>query len=511
MAGFPTDPHPQTSKLELHHQHIPDVPGGCSRCRQVTSWCLAEMKTQIASRDERLKELEAFVAAVVQRLIPSGHPPPDNPNHSRPLVPPINSLSSPFFSMDNQDSLDTVCNTPPSLTPKIMKSEGSSAWTVSTPPCSLPQAVAASPVSKMLPPLFQADCTLPWINSAPSYLMATSPPTKIQLPGNAVRGSPVAAPPPSRLQIDGLKLKWFSISPHPDFRVLLIDSATGVLSPPPAGASWRINVTASNGHGNRDDGILDPDAVTFPIDESGVATIVGLKFRKVTSQEGGHFVCHFTVTASSPLSEHISVDSNHINVRCQRMKCEGKADGEADLRPDDPIGRIPGIGKGYSRKWKALGFHTVRDLLRIDVSPASRPDRLAVLGQLRKGRGALTEVRLVEYLELAHRVCSRLDTSLSPSNMAPCGVAALSALSADPVGAIKKAAPPHVPGLQKVHPPASSHMAASTATASWCTAASAAEACAVSPFSFADSHAGGDDVSPEEFCSSMLNFSVLEE
>lgn len=230
-----------------------------------------------------------------------------------------------------------------------------------------------------------------------------------------------AVAPSHKLKIVGLKSKWFTVSPHPDFRILLIDPATGNQSAPPPATSWRINITASNGFGKLDAGILDPDATSFPVDSCGVAFITGLKYRKVTSQEGQHFVCHFSVAAVPS----ISVDSGHLNVRCQRMKCEGKAD-DADLVPDDPIGRVKGIGKGYSRKFKALGYHTLRDLLGIDTSTAGRPARLALLAQIRQGRGALTEAKMVRLLQLSRRVCSKTGAAVPAA-----GMDALAALSSD--------------------------------------------------------------------------------
>jgi len=320
-----------------------------------------------------------------------------------------------------------------------------------------------------------------------------------------------ALPPPlqHKLRVDGLKTRWFSVSPHPEFHVRLVDGGTGTPVSPPMGAAWRVRITARDGRGKLDDGILDPDATSFPVDERGVATIVGLRFRKVTSQCGGHFVCRFLVEAGTDRGSAAipHVDSAPINVRCQRMKCEGKADGETDLCATDPIGRVKGIGKGYAKKFGMLGFHTVGDLLRLDPSPTGRPARLAVLSQLRKGRGAMTESKLLRYIGLARRVCSKAPAAAIGNDVA---MAALSALAENaPPGASKAGAiglepspPPAVAGTQMVlgpppgGPPPPSH------------ALSAALACSASPCSFIGHFAPPSD---DELCSGMLNYSVLEE
>lgn len=161
-----------------------------------------------------------------------------------------------------------------------------------------------------------------------------------------------------------------------------------------------VRVRAINGHGKHDDSILDPESRIFPLVD-GVATISSLKFAKVTSQHGGWFRLEFSCAGALPYI------SPRIVLRCNRMKSDAKAETEEELYADDDIGRIPGMGKSYSKRWKELGFHSVRDLAKVDVSAQTRAARLALLEKLRRDRGSLTEDRLNKLLALAHRVVNR--------------------------------------------------------------------------------------------------------
>jgi len=243
---------------------------------------------------------------------------------------------------------------------------------------------------------------------------ATPNPTPLSLPDKTTPTSAhfsdtnnVPTTPPSspyHLCVDGLKLKWFTVSPHPTFTVKLIHTATGQMVTPLEAFKQDLHLRAINGYDHYDDSILDPDSRCFPFVD-GVATISGLRFAKVTSQQGGWFRLEFSCTASVPFT------SQRIIIRCNRMKSDAKAETEAELHPDDDICRISGMGKSYSKRWKELGFHCVRDLAKVDMSASTRTARRVLLEKLRKDRGSLTEDRLNKLIALAHRVVRRCTSS----------------------------------------------------------------------------------------------------
>eukprot|EP00301_Raphidiophrys_heterophryoidea_P022215 c6427_g1_i1.p1 GENE.c6427_g1_i1~~c6427_g1_i1.p1 ORF type:complete len:258 (-),score=39.59 c6427_g1_i1:83-856(-) len=65
-----------------------------------------------------------------------------------------------------------------------------------------------------------------------------------------------------------------------------------------------------------------------------------------------------------------------------------------ELNPDSPIEKIPGLGRTYSGKLRELGYLTVRDL-------ASVTDRTALLSQIRKDRGCLTDAKFAAMIDQA--------------------------------------------------------------------------------------------------------------
>lgn len=148
----------------------------------------------------------------------------------------------------------------------------------------------------------------------------------------------------------------------------------------------------------------------FPI-RNGVADLEGIKFSAVTSRHGGHYTLEFTV----PGTNIVSVKSEPIVVLSERLRVEGKAASIYELKADDNLARVPGIGKKYASRLAEQNFRTIRDLVVIN-SPAKQKTLLSLI---RKDRGALTEAKLEDLLRDARAIVRRDDEAIAAEGGGP--------------------------------------------------------------------------------------------
>jgi len=214
------------------------------------------------------------------------------------------------------------------------------------------------------------------------------------------------------LKVEGLENRWYTKRPMAPFQVNLCKKS-GELAEDSLGVFVSVHLLSP--HGSLLDAYLThPGGLIFPV-ENGIAVVTGLKFTAVSSRHGGNFKLKFVVSGLDGV-EPVSED---IQVLSERLKSESKADTLLDLCAEDPLYRVPGIGKKYASKLSEQGLVTVRDLADVDMSPAARPKRLEILNAVRRDRGALTEAKLVEMLRDARAVVKReredeMDTEPAP-------------------------------------------------------------------------------------------------
>lgn len=201
---------------------------------------------------------------------------------------------------------------------------------------------------------------------------------------------------------------------------------------------WHVRIAAQNGHGQLDESILEKECdLTVPV-IGGVANVKELQFCKLSSKNGGFFRLHLSLVCGSgaPVATAIS---EKITIKCLRMRCDEKI-GHDSLSPDDPLNRMPKIGKGYATKFADHGIHTVADLAKINLSTEGLPYLKALLKSIRANRGSLTMPKLKEHIRAAKaamRRCDQASASDSPSPTATdSGYAALARLAEADSGAI---------------------------------------------------------------------------
>jgi hypothetical protein len=203
------------------------------------------------------------------------------------------------------------------------------------------------------------------------------------------------------MKLVGLETKWYTKRSLTPFQVHLVDSAGDLYTKTDG---YILCVHLLSGHGVQVDHYLaNAEALQFPFVD-GIADVAGLRFLAVSSRNGGHFRFQFTTKGNIPVN---ALNSEELHVLSERLKNEHKAESILDLGPDDPLVRVPGIGKKYAAKLSEQGLVTVRDLADIDSSPSARGKRLDILNSVRKDRGALTEAKLVELLRDARTVVKR--------------------------------------------------------------------------------------------------------
>eukprot|EP00299_Pterocystis_sp_00344_P008281 c3073_g1_i1.p1 GENE.c3073_g1_i1~~c3073_g1_i1.p1 ORF type:complete len:384 (-),score=60.98 c3073_g1_i1:124-1275(-) len=256
-------------------------------------------------------------------------------------------------------------------------------------------------VKAALRPSMQFSSPLPMIPA----LSSSSPEPVASNPSNtSIPQIDCAQPLPKlKLQILGLTTKWFTRCPLPSFQVRLIDEATGKCFTNTEGYTLCVRLMSGIGQA-ADELLMSSEALQFPV-MSGEVDVAGVRFLAVSSRNGGHFNLKFVITPN--IMEPVL--SEPIAIRSERLKNENKAQSMNELTPDDPIARVPGIGKKYATKFAEQGLHTVRDLANVDTSPCGRSRRLDILNAVRRDRGALTEAKLVELLREARSVVKRED------------------------------------------------------------------------------------------------------
>merc|ERR1712226_1405143 len=311
---------------------------------------LQTILSMMQSCEARLRALEACVAACsTSRLVPE-HPPPSHP------TPPPQAFTQTHALTQAETQALTQAQTPTAR------------------PHSLIRAAPFSMIPHPNPQSTRQQTTLTDAASVPGW------------------GS---------LIVSAMTNSWYTTADYPTFTVSVTGPSGKVMQDHPVG--WRLHVSTINGHDQVDDSVLDQEHCVFPVC-NGVASISGLKFTKITSQNGGWFRLLFNLRpnrsrSSTALLSHESLSK--VVVRCYRMKCESKLS-EADLKPDSDLRMLKGLGKAYVARWNKLGFHTIADLAKVDRR--CRKARHDLLTKLRRNRGSLTEPKLLSVLELAHRV-----------------------------------------------------------------------------------------------------------
>ena len=142
------------------------------------------------------------------------------------------------------------------------------------------------------------------------------------------------------IKITGLSTKWYTKRHYPDFVVRLLSADNREFTNT---QNWQIGVRLVAGNGIYVDHFLAAPALVFPIND-GEATVRGLKFTAVTSRNGGYF--QFEICVLHPQDTGIiPVRSQELRVLSERLRHEGKVTSVLELRPNDSILRLPGIGK----------------------------------------------------------------------------------------------------------------------------------------------------------------------
>lgn len=260
----------------------------------------------------------------------------------------------------------------------------------------IPKPPAMSPLCEPLMPYFSSNLE--------TDILDTPSTTSNESMTAQQRTSDPSAAARRLLKVDGVETRWFTKRPLTPFQVQMVDSlGRKVVNTD----NLTLDIHLISGHGVIIDQFLcHSDSLQFPIIE-GEADIAGLKFLAVSSRHGGHFKLRFEVSGCQDGESCEPLETDEIQVLSERLKNENKAETLLDLSADDPLVRVPGIGKKYATKLIEQGLKTVRDLAAIDTSPSARPKRLEILNAVRRERGALTEAKLVEMLRDARAVVKR--------------------------------------------------------------------------------------------------------
>jgi predicted flap endonuclease-1-like 5' DNA nuclease len=70
-----------------------------------------------------------------------------------------------------------------------------------------------------------------------------------------------------------------------------------------------------------------------------------------------------------------------------------------NLRPDDSVSKMRGIGSLYAKRFQSLGIERIAQLAAINVNTLGEEGIKKLLGNLRKDRGAMTLAKLNEYVQ----------------------------------------------------------------------------------------------------------------
>jgi predicted flap endonuclease-1-like 5' DNA nuclease len=110
-----------------------------------------------------------------------------------------------------------------------------------------------------------------------------------------------------------------------------------------------------------------------------------------------------------------SVTTDPIQVLSYRLYHAPKVSFD-QLKPDDSVSKMKGIGSQYAKRFQALGIEKVSQLAALDLSTLSELDTRNLLGNLRKDRGTMTLAKLTEYIQQAAEIVSRYPHSPSMSS-----------------------------------------------------------------------------------------------
>jgi len=216
--------------------------------------------------------------------------------------------------------------------------------------------------------------------------------------------------PPCSIKISpGMEQVWYAERPYPAFTVDIVHNQTTDTVRWLHSLTHGLKVTLSMVDANGNDvsemmkcvgAVGNPSYVVV----DGTSTITGIRFAAVSSKFGGAFRLVVGLTQfGSPICQ---VQSEPIQVLSYRLYHSPKVSFE-NMKPDDSVAKMKGIGSQYSKRFQAIGIQTVAQLAALNLSSLSSSDTRTLLGNLRKDRGTMTLAKLTEYVEQASGIVSR--------------------------------------------------------------------------------------------------------
>jgi hypothetical protein len=199
---------------------------------------------------------------------------------------------------------------------------------------------------------------------------------------------------------------WYAERPYPPFTVDVVDPTT---QRKVVANGWKLTIDMIDGFGNNAadklSGTGQYPGYLFPV-VNGSATVTGIRFRAVSSKCGGYFQIVVSATCPDPELIPKPVLTSNIQVLSYRLYHAPKVPYES-LRPDDSISKMKGIGSLYAKRLQALGIERVSQLAAIDINTMGEQGIKALLGTIRKDRGALTPAKLTDYIQQARNIVAR--------------------------------------------------------------------------------------------------------
>jgi predicted metallopeptidase len=202
---------------------------------------------------------------------------------------------------------------------------------------------------------------------------------------------------------------WYAERPFPAFTVDIAESVSQQRATAISG--WKISVTMVDGFGmdasDKLSGTGQSPGHLFPV-SNGKASVSGIRFRGVSSKAGGGF--RLVISVVFPDANLVSkAMTEKIQVLSYRLYHAPKVAFE-NLRPDDSVSKMRGIGSLYAKRFQSLGIERVSQLAAINVNTLGEEGIKRLLGNLRKDRGAMTLSKLNEYIQQARDIISRSPT-----------------------------------------------------------------------------------------------------
>jgi len=217
-------------------------------------------------------------------------------------------------------------------------------------------------------------------------------------------------PPLYELHFEGVTEQFYTERPYPPFTIKVCPVETPGR---PSGDvhlnahDWKVQIRLIDGNGRYVDDKLGDDKAKMQYLKEGVAEVTGLRFKKVSSKNGGFYRLEASVIAPDAVSQQVrAVRSDKITIlSCRLFNCRKRS--ISKLHPTDSVSKLPGIGRAYGERLTVLGISTLQDLASLPVGDdsVSKQRRHEILDRIRKDKGIMVDSKFVSHIKTAKEIC----------------------------------------------------------------------------------------------------------